>query len=60
MYKRLTKMSMHCLFKRKPGKIIVKLYCIICIYIFLLFVYTFEQLIGSLSLNVHMLIYSNV
>ena len=53
-------MSMHCLFKRKPGKIIVKLYCIICIDILLLFVYTFEQLIGSLSLNVHMLIYSNV
>ena len=39
----------------KDEKIIVKLYCIICIN-----KYTFERLIGSLSLNVHIYIHSNV
>ena len=51
----LKKFQEHCLFKREPGKIIVKLYCIICIH-----KYTFERLTGSLSLNVHIYIYSNV
>ena len=46
------KFQEHCLFKREPGKIIVKLYCIICIH-----KYTFERLTGSLSLNVHIYIF---
>ena len=53
-YKKVKNNSMR-LFKRENGKIIVKLYFIICIH-----KYTFERLIGSLSLNVHIYIHSNV
>ena len=53
--KRILKLSPFIVYLREPGKIIVKLYCIICIH-----KYTFEQLIGSLNLNVHMYIHNNV